>query len=168
MELKKMALIIAALIASFSVSASVSACPIEECMPELATQSSANDQALYFAQAGDWFTKVRDLKNPSEAVQHSALIAAQLHIAVLEAQNRALRRALETGKEPDYTSVRQLPSYQALNDAISSDILQVLSTGRMPQLEHLERRIHASIARSKLEESGEALGQPRKPRRIIE
>lgn len=167
MELKKMALIIAALIASFSVSASVSACPIEECMPELATQS-ANDQALYFAQAGDWFTKVRDLKNPSEAVQHSALIAAQLHIAVVEAQNRALRRALETGKEPDYTSVRQLPSYQSLNDAISSDILQVLSTGRMPQLEHLERRIHASIARSKLEEAGEALGQPRKPRRIIE
>ncbi|HFX0630693.1 hypothetical protein [Pseudomonas aeruginosa] len=167
MELKKMALIIAALIAGFSVSASVSACPIEECMPELANQS-ANDQALYFAQAGDWFTKVRDLKNPSEAVQHSALIAAQLHIAVLEAQNRALRRALETGKEPDYTSVRQLPSYQALNDAISSDILQVLSTGRMPQLEHLERRIHASIARSKLEEAGEALGQPRKPRRIIE
>lgn len=163
MELKKMALIIAALIASFSVSA----CPIEECMPELANQS-ANDQALYFAQAGDWFTKVRDLKNPSEAVQHSALIAAQLHIAVVEAQNRALRRALETGKEPDYTSVRQLPSYQALNDAISSDILQVLSTGRMPQLEHLERRIHASIARSKLEEAGEALGQPRKPRRIIE
>lgn len=112
--------------------------------------------------------QVRDLKNPSEAVQHSALIAAQLHIAVVEAQNRALRRALETGKEPDYTSVRQLPSYQALNDAISSDILQVLSTGRMPQLEHLERRIHASIARSKLEEAGEALGQPRKPRRIIE
>lgn len=163
MDMKKIAVMIAALIASFSVAA----CPIKECMPELATQS-ADDQALYFAQAGDWFTKVRDLKNPSEAVQHSALIAAQLHIAVLEAQNRALSRALETGKEPDYTSVRQLPSYQALNDAISSDILQVLSTGRMPQLEHLERRIHASIARSTLEEAGEALGQPRKPRRIIE
>lgn len=162
MDMKKIAVMIAALLASVSVSA----CPLSECMPELA--GSNEDKAYVVAMGKDWFERMQNLKDPVQAMQHTALIASRLQVAMIQAENRALHRALETGKEPDFTSMRQLPSYQSLHDAIASDVLQVLTTGRMPQLERLDQRIQASVLRSVIEEAGEELGQPRKPRRIIE
>lgn len=166
MDMKKIAVVIAALIASFSVSA----CPVQECAPgDFAAALAAQQEKAALTQRGiAWLEEQRNLKNPVEFVQHGGWVAAKLAIAMLEAENRALRRALETGEEPDYTSVRQLPTFAALSDAMNSDLLQVFVTGRMPQTEHFEKRLQASVDRSLIEEAGEKLGQPRKPRRIIE
>lgn len=145
MSIKK----IVAAIAALTVSVSVSACPLEECMPQGASQKPS----WRAEEARAWLMQFHDLKNPAQAVLHLSLAAVSHRAAVLDAENRALRRALETGTEPDFSSARMLPSTHSLESAIASDLRQIFVTGRAPQLEHIDRRISESYAAWATEEA---------------
>lgn len=150
MDSKKLAFVAAAMIAAFVGNAV--ACPIEECMPELAKKVEAQE-------ARD---SINDLRDPAQAAMHAGLVAAEYRVAILEAENRALIRAVELNQKPDLASLRLFPSPHALYDAVSSDVLQVTVTGRMPQLEHFQRRVKHAVVVALIEEETVKLGKPRR------
>ncbi|HCF1624155.1 hypothetical protein [Pseudomonas aeruginosa] len=126
------------------------ACPIEECMPGLS-------EAPFQSRDLDDFGGLYDLNQPGQAVLHVGLIAADYRIALLEAENRALRTALAGGRALDDSSLKFFPSATSFIDAMNSDMKQVRVTGRMPQLRHFEQRVRNAETRAKLADAGRAL-----------
>ncbi len=106
----------------------------------------------------DDFGGLYDLKQPGQAVLNVGLIAADYRIALLEAENRALRTALAGGRALDDSSLKFFPSPTSFIDAMNSDMKQVKVTGRMPQLRHFEQRVRNAETRAKLADAGRALG----------
>ncbi|MFU3726175.1 hypothetical protein ACM7JF_00935 [Pseudomonas aeruginosa] len=127
------------------------ACPLQECMPGLS-------DALFQSRDLDDFGGLYDLKQPGQAVLHVGLIAADYRIALLEAENRALRAALTGSRALDDSSLKFFPSPASFMDAMNSDMKQVNVTGRMPQLRHFEQRVRNAETRAKLTDAGRALG----------
>lgn len=135
-----------ALVAVFT--GQVGACPLEDCLPGLSEpqfQSREDMLGLY------------DLKQPGQAAMHVGLIAADFRIALLETENRALRVALATGTPPDDSSLRFYPSLNSFLDAMKSDLIQMETTGRMPQLRHFEQRVRNADTRAKIADASRAL-----------
>ncbi|AYW42610.1 TPA: hypothetical protein ACKPYC_001437 [Pseudomonas aeruginosa] len=127
------------------------ACPLQECMPSLS-------EAPFQSRDLDDFGGLYDLKQPGQAVLHVGLIAADYRIALLEAENRALRAALTGSRALDDSSLKFFPSPASFMDAMNSDMKQVNVTGRMPQLRHFEQRVRNAETRAKLTDAGRALG----------
>jgi hypothetical protein len=126
------------------------ACPLEECMPGLSDVPSQSRDL-------DDFGGLYDLKQPGQAVLHVGLIAADYRIALLEAENRALRTALTGDRALDDSSLNFFPSPASFMDAMNSDMKQVNVTGRMPQLRHFEQRVRNAETRAKIVDAGRAL-----------
>lgn len=127
------------------------ACPLQECMPGLS-------DAPFQSRDLDDFGGLYDLKQPGQAVLHVELIAADYRIALLEAENRALRAALTGSRALDDSSLKFFPSPASFMDAMNSDMKQVNVTARMPQLRHFEQRVRNAETRAKLTDAGRALG----------
>ncbi len=88
-----------ALVAIFT--GQVGACPLEDCLPGLSEPQF---------QSRDDMLGLYDLRQSGQAAMHVGLIAADLRIALLETENRALRLALATGTPPDVSSLKFYPS----------------------------------------------------------
>lgn len=136
-----------ALIAVFTGQAG--ACALEDCLPGLSEpQFQSRDQDML---------GLYDLKQPGQGAMHVGLIAADFRIALLQTEIRALRIALATGTPPDDSSLKFYPSQGSFVDAMKSDLIQVETTGRMPQLRHFEQRVRNAETRAKIADGSRAL-----------
>lgn len=135
-----------ALVAIFT--GQVGACPLEDCLPGLSEPQF---------QSRDDMLGLYDLRQSGQAAMHVGLIAADLRIALLETENRALRLALATGTPPDVSSLKFYPSLNSFLDAMKSDLIQIETTGRMPQLRHFEQRVRNADTRAKIADASRAL-----------
>lgn len=97
-----------------------------------------------------------NLRQPGQAVMHIGLIAADYRIGLLEAENRALRSAFESGTSLNESSRELFPDLRALRGAYLSD-LQTIQTGRMPELSRFERRLWNADTRAKIIDAARAL-----------
>ncbi|WP_312723472.1 hypothetical protein [Stutzerimonas nitrititolerans] len=97
-----------------------------------------------------------NLSQPGQAVMHIGLIAADYRIGLLEAENRALRSAYESGASLNESSRDLFPDLRALRNAYLSD-LPTIQTGRMPELSRFERRLWNADTRAKIIDAARAL-----------
>jgi len=97
-----------------------------------------------------------NLRQPGQAVMHIGLVAADYRIGLLEAENRALRSAYESGTSLNESSRDLFPDLRALRDAYLSDLLTI-HTGRMPELSRFERRLFNADTRAKIIDAARAL-----------
>lgn len=135
-----------ALVAVFT--GQVGACPLDDCLPGLSEPQF---------QSRDDMLGLYDLKQPGQAAMHVGLIAADFRIALLQTEIRALRIALATGTPPVDSSLKFYPSQSSFVDAMKSDLIQVETTGRMPQLRHFEQRVRNADTRAKIADGSRAL-----------